>query len=103
MKYDGTALRMPGRPPTRAEMRTLVIRIAEENRGWGDLRLQGVLANLEHSVARTTIANILKRHGIVPAPEPIKQTTWKGFLKRHWDQIIATDFFTVEVWTTLSL
>jgi hypothetical protein len=38
-----------------------------------------------------------KRHGIAPAPERIKQTTWKEFLKRHWDQIIATDFFTVEV------
>src|SRR5207244_349277 len=98
-----TARRMPGRPPTRAEIRTLVIRIAEENRGWGYLRIQGVLANLGYSVARTTIANILKRHGIVPAPERIQQTTRTEFLKRHWDQIIATDFFTVEVWTTLSL
>ena len=38
MKYDGSAHRMPGRPPTRAEIRTLVIRMAEENRGWGYLR-----------------------------------------------------------------
>ena len=32
-KYDGSGSRMPGRPPTRAEIRRLVIRIAEENRG----------------------------------------------------------------------
>src|SRR5207253_6774193 len=73
------------------------------NRGWGYLRIQGALANLGHIVARTTIANILKRHGVAPAPERIKQTTWKEFLKRHWDQIIATDFFTVEVWTCSGL
>src|SRR5439155_15828806 len=83
MKYDGSARRMPGRPPTRAEIRTLVIRMAEENRGWGYLRIQGALANLGHRVARTTVANILKRHGIAPAPERIKRTTWKEFLKRH--------------------
>jgi len=103
IKYDGSAHRMPGRPPTRAEISRLVIRIAEENRGWGYLRIQAVLANLGHSVARTTIANILKRHGIARGPERIKQTTWKEFLKCHWDQIIATDFFTVETWTCSGL
>src|SRR5262245_25970354 len=54
------------------------------------LRIQGALANLGYSVARTRIANILKHHAITPAPERIKQTTWKEFLKQHWDQIIAT-------------
>ena len=77
LKYDGSAHRMPGRPPTRAEIRTLVIRMAEENRSWGYLRIQGALANLGHIAARTTIANILKRYGVAPAPERIKQTTWK--------------------------
>src|SRR5262245_5475225 len=102
-KYDGSARRMPGRPPTRAEISSLVVRIAEENSRWGYLRIQGTVANLGHRVARTTIANILKRHGIAPAPERMKQTTWKEFLRRHWDQIIATDFFTVEVWTCSGL
>src|SRR5947209_2165752 len=45
-KYDGSARRMPGRPPTRAEISSLFIRMAEENRGWGYLRIQGALANL---------------------------------------------------------
>ena len=77
--------------------------MAEENRGWGYRRLQGALANLGYSVARTTIANILKRHGIEPAPERNRKTTWKEFLRRHWDQIIAADFFTVEAWTCTGL
>ena len=58
---------------------------------------------LGHIVARTTIANILKRHGIEPVPERSRKTTWKEFLTRHWDQIVATDFFTMEVWTCSGL
>jgi HTH-like domain len=85
------------------EISNLIVRMAEENRGWGYRRIQGALANLGHSVARTTVANILKRHGIEPAPERNRKTTWKEFLRRHWDQIIAADFFTVEVWTCTGL
>lgn len=67
-KYDGSAHRTPGRPLTSTEISDLVIRMAEENGGWGYRRIQGALSNLGHEVARTTIANILKRHGIEPAP-----------------------------------
>src|SRR5262245_36441999 len=98
-KYDGSTFRRQGRPPTSTEITNLVIRMAEENRGWGYWRIQGALSNLGHLVARTTIANILKRNGIEPAPERNRKTTWKEFLRRHWAQIIAADFFTVEVWT----
>jgi hypothetical protein len=49
------------------------------------------------------VANILKKNGIEPAPERSRQTTWKEFLRRHWDQIVATDFFTIEVWTAKGL
>jgi transposase InsO family protein len=28
---------------------------------------------------------------------------WKEFLDRHWDQIVASDFFTIEVWTRSGL
>jgi putative transposase len=69
----------------------------------GYRRIQGALANLGHNVAHTTIANILKRHGIEPAPERNRKTTWKQFLRRHWAQIIAADFFTMEVWTCTGL
>src|SRR6267143_4200395 len=66
-------------------------------------RLQGALANLGHFLAHNTIANILKRNGIDPAPERIRKTTWREFLSRHWEQIVASDFFTVEVWTPSGL
>src|SRR5690242_16210220 len=102
-KYDGSAYRTPGRPRTPIVITTLVIRMAEENRDWGYRRIQGALANLGHVVARNTIANILKRPGIEPAPERSRKTTWKELLSRQWDQIVGTDFLTVEGWTWTGL
>ena len=44
------------------------------------------------------MGNILKRHGIPPAPERKTTTTWKEFIRIHMDMLVATDFFTAEVW-----
>lgn len=63
----------------------------------------GLSAHLGHAIARSTIAQILERHGLDPAPERNRKTTWKEFLSRHWGQIVAVDFFTVEVWTRRGL
>ena len=102
-KYDGSARRRPGRPTTAKEIEELVVRLATENRSWGYLRIKGALSNLGHELAAGTIANILKRNGIEAAPERVRKTTWKEFLTQHWGQIVATDFFTVEVWTPKGL
>ena len=102
-KYDGTENRKPGRPHILAEVQALILRMARENREWGYRRIQGALANLGYDYARSTVANILKKNGIEPAPERSRRTTWKEFLRRHWDQIVATDFFTIEVWTAKGL
>jgi hypothetical protein len=48
----------------------LVVRMASENPRWGYTRIQGALSNLGHKVARGTVADILKREGIEPAPRP---------------------------------
>ena len=69
----------------------------------GYRRIEGALSNLGHKLARSTIAQILERHGIEPAPERKRKTTWKEFLTRHWELIVATDFFSVEVWTRRGL
>lgn len=98
-KYDGSAERGPGRPRIVGEIEALVVRMAEENRDWGYRRIQGALSNLGHDIARSTIADILKRHGIEPAPERSRKATWKEFLTQHWELILAADFFTIEVWT----
>jgi putative transposase len=53
----------PGRPSVMREITDLVVRMARESPRWGYSRIQGALANLGQKVARTTVANILKRHG----------------------------------------
>jgi putative transposase len=49
------------------------------------------------------VSNILKDHGLDPAPDRGKHTPWSVFLQAHWDAIAATDLFTVEVWTPRGL
>ena len=102
-KYDGSGCRQPGRPRTPEKIEALVVRMAQENRDWGYERIQGALSNLGHTIGRTTVAEILRRHGLEPAPERSRKTTWKEFLCRHWELIVAADFFTVEVWTRRGL
>src|SRR3954453_3494415 len=77
--------------------------MANENRAWGYRRIQGALANLGHDISLSTIAAILARNGIEPAPERERKTTWKEFLKQRWDLIVAAGFFTVEAWTRRGL
>src|SRR5215469_7728213 len=102
-KDDSSKRRGPGRPRTKDEIQQLVVRMATENRDWGSRRIQGALANLGHEVRRGTIANILKQHGLEPAPERERKTTWKEFLCRHREVIVAADFFTIEAWTPRGL
>jgi transposase InsO family protein len=98
--YSKQRKKKPGRPPTSEEITALVLQMARENPSWGYDRIQGALANLGHEVSDQTVGNILKEHGIEPAPERKRQTTWKTFLKSHWDVLSAIDFTTLEVWTT---
>src|SRR5215831_8915604 len=99
-KFDGSKQRRsPGRPRTSPAIEDLVVRLARENFGWGYDRIVGALANLGHRVCDQTVGNILRRHGISPAPERSKTTTWKEFIRRHMDVLAGTDFFTVEVLT----
>ena len=102
-KYDGRAKRSPGRPSTPTEVRELILRMAAENRTWGYTRLQGALRNWGHQIGRRTIAKVLKEAGVDPAPGRKDGTTWKEFLRTHWEVLAAADFFKVEVWTALGL
>ena len=93
----------PGRPRVMDEITELVVRMAREKRSWGYTRIQGALRNVGHKVGRTTVANILKEHGIEPAPERGKKMTWAEFLRVHWSVLAAADFFTIEVWAPRGL
>src|SRR5215831_11870215 len=98
--FDGTAQRKaPGRPMIDPEVEALIVRMARENRSWGYDRIVGALANLGLTISAQTVGNILKRHGIPPAPERKTTTTWKEFIRTHLEVLVATDFFTAEVWT----
>jgi putative transposase len=60
------------------------------------------LRGVQHSSGRqvttcSTIARILKAHGLPPVPE--RPTSWQTFLRAHWGAIAGADFFTTEVWT----
>ena len=92
-----------GRPGTMKVIEDLVVRMAIENLTWGYRRIEGALFNLGHCVRHNTVKRILKDHGIEPAPERTRRTSWKDFLRIHWDSIAAADFFTTEVWTPRGL
>ena len=51
-----------------AEIRRLVVRMPDENPTWGYTRIQCALNNVGHRVGRSTIARILKAHGLAPVP-----------------------------------
>ena len=95
-RFDGTKKRQsPGRPRISPETEDWVLRLARENSGWGYDRMVGALANLGHQLSDQTVGNILRRHGIVPAPKRSQTTTWKDFIRSHMDVLAGTDFFTV--------
>ena len=99
-KFDGSQQRKAsGRPTIDPELETLIVRIARENRSWGYDRIVGALANLGYTLSDQTVGNILKRHGLPPAPERKTTTTWKEYIRTHLDILVATACFTAEGWT----
>jgi hypothetical protein len=92
-----------GRPRVDPEIEKWVIRMARENRSWGDDRIHGALNHLGYTISDQTVGNLLKRHGIPPAPERKKTATWGEFVRSHWDMLLATDFFNSEVWSWFGL
>ena len=102
-KWNFVHRRGSGRPGIMQKISALIVRMAQDNPGWGYTRIQGALDNLGHRVGRGTVANVLKRSGIEPSPERSKRTTWSTFLRAHWKVLAASDFLTAEVWTTRGL
>jgi transposase len=76
-EVDVSAAKPGGRPRTAYELEQLVVRLARENPAWGNARVAGELNKLGYSLSDETVATILKRHGIPPAPE------------RHWSPQLA--------------
>lgn len=92
-----------GRPRIRQIIVDLAVKLAKENPTCGFDRIQGELAKVGYRISDTTVANILKAHGIEPSPTRQRKGSWETFLKSHWEVMAAIDFTTVEVWTKSGL
>ncbi len=90
-----------GRARVLQEIQRLVVRMANDNPTWGYTRILGALKVVGHRVGRSTIARILRAHGLAPVPE--RPTSWQTFLRAHGGAIAGADFFTTEVWTVRGL
>jgi len=103
-KFDGSRFRQRvGRPRVAEEIERLVVRMAKENPSWGYDRIVGALANLGHRLSDQTVGNILRRHGLSPAPKRNQTVSWKDFIRSHRDVLVGMDFFTAEVLTLKGL
>jgi putative transposase len=87
--------RRPGRSPLTDETVKLICRLARENPRWGYLRIVGELKTLGVSVSKGSVANVLRRRGLPPAPRR-SGPTWAEFLRAQVKGILATDFFHVD-------
>ena len=95
-KWTFHAARKRGRPRTSPEVEAFVLRLARENGRWGVDRIQGELLKLGFRIGETTIRAILRRHGVLPAPQRGNGGSWRRLLKHYKEQILACDFFIVE-------
>ena len=87
--------RGPRRPPLGNKTIELIVRLARENPRWGYLRIVGECTKLGIVVSKGSVANVLRRHGLRPAPRRAGPT-WTEFLRSQARGIVATDFFTVD-------
>jgi transposase InsO family protein len=94
-KRDYSARRKPGRPPTAAAVKKLVLTMAKDNPTWGHRRIQGELVKLGHQIASSTVWEILHAAGVDPAPRR-SGPTWKQFLTTQAHGILAIDFVHVD-------
>src|SRR5260370_30591111 len=103
-KFDGSKFRQRvGRPRMDEEAERLVVQMGKENPRWGYDRIVGALANLGYLLSDQTVGNILRRHGLFPAPKRKQAIPWKDFIRAHMEVLVGTDFFTVEVLTLKGL
>jgi hypothetical protein len=84
----GGRRRRPGRPPLAGETRGLIDRLARENPSWGYMRIEGELLKLGINVSATTIATVLRRSGLGPAPRRIGPS-WSEFLRAQAHSMLA--------------
>jgi putative transposase len=96
---DGSRKRRSGRPRTKQAIAEVVVRMANDNPTWRYTRIRDALQHLGHEIGRNTVKRILLDHGLEPAPERKRTTSWKTFIDAHVGEIAGADFFSMEVLT----
>ena len=85
-----------GRPPISEEAKALLIRIARDNPRMGYTKLAGEMRKLGYAgFGRSTVARILKQHGLTPERRRGGGLSWLQFLRHYGQFIWASDFCTV--------
>jgi len=85
-----------GRPRLDPAREQLVVRLAREHTRWGYAQIGGELLKLRHRVGETTIAAILWRHDMLPAPQRASSLGWRQLMRPYKAQILVCDLFTVD-------
>lgn len=89
--------RSRGRPKVSREVRKLIRRMSRENPLWGAPRVHGELLKLGYEVSEATVAKYMPIGCRPPSP------TWRTFIRNHFSEIAAVDFFTVPTLTFKTL
>jgi putative transposase len=83
-EFDGSeSRRYPGRPRIDSKIEQLVVRMTKESSNWCYDRIVGAMGNLGYTLSDQTVGNILQRHGIPPAQERKRTTTWADFIRAY--------------------
>ena len=61
------------------------LRLKDEERR----QLATIGKKLGHRVSDATIADVMKKHGLPPAEDRKKETTWREFIRAHIDILVA--------------
>ena len=80
--------RGPGRPRISAEVRKLIVEMAEMNVGWGAPRIHGELLKLGINISEITVSRYMPKR---PPPAGSRQR-WMTFLHNHLHETLAIDF-----------
>ena len=83
--------RGPGRPRISAEVRRLIVEMAELNVGWGAPRIHGELLKLGIEISEITVSRYMPK---LPPPAGSRQR-WATFVRNHLHEVLAIDFAVV--------
>jgi putative transposase len=89
------AHKKPGRPPLEPSLRTLILRLADENPQWGYRRIVGELTGVGIAVSATSVRKVLLEAGVAPATER-GRSSWRAFVRTQAASTLACDLLTVE-------